>query len=195
MVLSYNAFLRGTTSGAGNEYAQVLVRLLRMRQATNHPALVTKASIESDQEALDPGAAAPGNNDEPKAKSTAKTAGDSSTPSCLICREPIPSGEHCKSCAAEIAKYSHLQSSTKIKRTMQLLEKIRKEPKKVDENGKSIPKKTIIFSQVSSLSLLLIWYSLTDRSVPDPVHFNVRSSREVPRRWRFRFRQMSVLLR
>ncbi|GAA5832200.1 hypothetical protein JCM5353_008196 [Sporobolomyces roseus] len=154
MVLSYNAFLRGTTSGAGNEYAQVLVRLLRMRQATNHPALVTKASIESDQEALDPGAAVPGNNDEPKA-STTKTAGDSSTPSCLICREPIRAGQHCESCAAEVANYSHLQSSTKIKRTMQLLEKIRKEPKKVDENGKSIPKKTIIFSQFTSMFDLL----------------------------------------
>ena len=155
MALTYNAYLRGGSTGSEN-YAQVLVRLLRMRQATNHPALVTKASIESDKDDLDPEAAAPGNDDEPKSRSKVKNVPDSSTASCLICGDPSDSGQHCKSCAAEVATYAHLQTSTKVKRTMQLLQQIRDESKKVDENGKKIPKKkTIIFSQVSTLSLRL----------------------------------------
>ncbi|GAA5927000.1 DEAD/DEAH box helicase [Sporobolomyces koalae] len=148
MVLQYNAYLKGVASGESTQYAQVLVRLLRMRQATNHPALVTKASIESDQEALDPGA-----KKEEEGKPISKVKGSSS---CLLCGQGIVTGIHCQSCATELSTFPGLQSSTKVKRTMQLLDQFRRESKGLDKDGKKIsPKKVIIFSQFTSMLVIL----------------------------------------
>ena len=145
MVLQYNKFLKGGSSGS--DYAQVLVRLLRMRQATLHPALVTKASIETDADALDPTLK---NDDDPNTPKKVQAAG--MTPSCTVCGNPTRSkdDEYCSTCAVDFDRVKTLQSSTKVTKTMQLLQQFRNETKGLDEDGKKIPKKkVIIFSQVS----------------------------------------------
>ncbi|GAA5994617.1 hypothetical protein JCM5350_003965 [Sporobolomyces pararoseus] len=151
MVLQYNKFLKGGSSGS--DYAQVLVRLLRMRQATLHPALVTKASIETDADALDPTLK---NDDDPNTPKKVQAAG--MTPSCTVCGNPTRSkdDEYCSTCAVDFDRVKTLQSSTKVTKTMQLLQQFRNETKGLDKDGKRIPKKkVIIFSQFTSMLLLL----------------------------------------
>jgi hypothetical protein len=144
MVLQYNKFLKGGSSGS--DYAQVLVRLLRMRQATLHPALVTKASIELDADALDPSLK---NDDDPN--TPRKVQAGTLTPSCTVCGNPARSkdDDYCSTCASDFDRVRGLQSSTKVSKTMQLLQQFRDESKGLDKNGNKIPKKkVIIFSQV-----------------------------------------------
>ncbi|GAA5961333.1 hypothetical protein JCM3765_004377 [Sporobolomyces pararoseus] len=151
MVLQYNKFLKGGSSGS--DYAQVLVRLLRMRQATLHPALVTKASIETDSDALDPTLK---NDDDPNTPKKVQAGG--MTPSCTVCGHPTRSkdDEYCSTCAADFDRVKTLQSSTKVTKTMQLLQQFRNETKGSDKDGRQIPKKkVIIFSQFTSMLLLL----------------------------------------
>ncbi|GAA5873659.1 hypothetical protein JCM16303_002549 [Sporobolomyces ruberrimus] len=151
MVLQYNKFLKGSSSGS--EYAQVLVRLLRMRQATLHPALVTKASIETDADAIDPQLKNDAEN-----KSPEKIQGGGLTASCIVCGQAVrPSeGDYCSTCATDFDRVRRLQSSTKVSKTMQLLEQFRKESKGLDAKGEKIPKKkVIIFSQFTSMFPIL----------------------------------------
>ncbi|GAA5878782.1 hypothetical protein JCM1840_007244 [Sporobolomyces johnsonii] len=173
MALSMNAFLKAGT--AMQNYTQVLIKLLRMRQACNHPALVTGHTSSDDREALEP-------TPEPVGSSSITAASSSkddlsallgsmslSTPiatSCALCQKPTPSIDesYCAACAAEMSKYKRLTFSTKIRRTIKILEDIRSEsrahvpapPDSVDaEVGifkKPVKlKKTIIFSQFTSM--------------------------------------------
>ncbi|GAA6021740.1 hypothetical protein JCM11491_001399 [Sporobolomyces phaffii] len=149
MVLDYNKFLKG----ASIEYAQVLVRLLRMRQATLHPSLVTGNSVELDQDALDPHL-----KNDAEAESADKVKAGTLTRSCAICFEPLGPVENdfCSSCAPQFDRVSSLQSSTKVTKTMNLLQQFRDESKGVDERGNKKPaKKVIIFSQFTSMLGLL----------------------------------------
>jgi hypothetical protein len=112
-----------------------------MRQACNHPALITGDSID-DADALDPTP-----ERQPSSSSAAKTAGDdddllaalggmslSSTaaadpgPTCLLCsKPPLHKGTYCSSCQEEMAKYKGLTQSTKIQHVLKLLEEIKRE--------------------------------------------------------------------
>ncbi|GAA6060368.1 hypothetical protein JCM10212_004552 [Sporobolomyces blumeae] len=155
MVLTYNAYLKGK-SYSSDSYAQVLVRLLRMRQACNHPALVTKNTAQDDEEGLDPGAEkaakktpGKGSSDSVEASLASTSSGGSS---CKLCGEPTRTGEYCSTCQESMNLYAHLQTSTKVTKTMQLLEQIRDEPRTVGPEGHELPpKKTIIFSQFTSM--------------------------------------------
>ncbi|GAA5967015.1 hypothetical protein JCM21900_002355 [Sporobolomyces salmonicolor] len=173
MTLSMNAFLKAGT--AMQNYTQVLIKLLRMRQACNHPALVTGHTSSDDREALEP-------SPEPVGSSSTASASVSkddlssllgslslSAPiatACALCQKPTPSIEnsYCDACAAEMSKYKRLTFSTKIQRTIKILEDIRSEsrahvPTSPDSMDSELgifmktvkPKKTIIFSQFTSM--------------------------------------------
>lgn len=114
---------------------------------------MTKASIELDADAIDPSLKDDANNDAP-----AKLPSGLSSSSCTVCGEVLRSDDqdYCRPCAATLDSVRSLQSSTKVTKTMQLLQQFRNEAKGVDKDGnKKPPKKVIIFSQVSSDHLYL----------------------------------------
>lgn len=158
MQLQLNSFIKKGT--VMNEYVQVLIKLLvrflppfspipltslrsqRMRQACNHPALITGDSID-DADALDP---TPERQPSSSSAGAVKTDDDdllaalggmslSSTsnpvdagPTCLLCaKPPLHRGTYCSSCADEMAKYNGLTKSTKIQHVLKLLEEIKRE--------------------------------------------------------------------
>ncbi|GAA5999550.1 DEAD/DEAH box helicase [Rhodotorula paludigena] len=187
-----------------NNYTKVLVKLLRMRQACNHPSLVTKDSVD-DVEALNPtpetvSGSNPASRGVSRSNSTAQggdelssmlgalaldTAGDDDeAASCALCSKPLDaSGEtHCAACSADLRRFGSLATSTKVRRTLELLDNIKRESEEAerrarakgkardmdesesdvsDEDGLSaraiaeddeiFPKKTIIFSQFTSM--------------------------------------------
>ncbi len=141
-----------------------------MRQACNHPSLVTKESVIDVRDALEPKPAA--------RKSTAKAAdsagGDEladllggmslSSQICSLCSTPIRGGDSsvtlCPACTEEFKRYEHLKSSTKVKRTLKVLEDIKRESANAASGGQAGKKKTIIFSQASRRSRrpgLVLW--------------------------------------
>ncbi|GAA5993647.1 hypothetical protein JCM10908_000659 [Rhodotorula pacifica] len=140
-------------------YVKVLTKLLRMRQACSHPSLVTKESVEDAKDALEPRPAKAPKGSSPSAKSSdADDLADLlsgislQTRVCSLCSETLPKGDEkrpndlCARCYEELKRYEKLKSSTKVKRTLQLLENIRRESATAVAAGKP-PKKTIIFSQ------------------------------------------------
>lgn len=135
-----------------------------MRQACSHPSLVTKESVEDAKDALEPQPAKSS-----KVSSAATSDADDladllsgvslQTRTCSLCSGPVrpTKGESkprdlCSRCHEELRRYERLKSSTKVKRTLQLLENIRRESAAAVAAGKP-PKKTIIFSQVRAEGL------------------------------------------
>jgi hypothetical protein len=116
-----------------------------MRQACNHPALITGDSVD-DADALDPTperqsasissastfATQADDDDLLAALGGMSLSSSSSTtpagPTCLLCAKP-PSykGTYCTTCSAEMEKYAGLTKSTKIQHVLRLLEEIRRE--------------------------------------------------------------------
>ncbi|KAF8205756.1 P-loop containing nucleoside triphosphate hydrolase protein [Mycena galopus ATCC 62051] len=151
------------SGGGGSAYIGVLVLLLRLRQACNHPCLVSK-DYKADLDAVDPKA---------KAANSAGTseAGDVdgddlvaafgslnvATRKCQICMQEMDArdmaeGEtHCLDCAplaiqAKIEDEDH-NSSAKIRMVLKLL-------REIDERSDG-EEKTIIFSQFTTMLDLL----------------------------------------
>ncbi|BGP25798.1 hypothetical protein JCM10295v2_004735 [Rhodotorula toruloides] len=176
------------TSEIMKDMTKVLVRLLRMRQACNHPALITKNSIEDQRDALDPtpqrahktpaasGAPSPSAS-EADGLGLADLLGGTSLHTCALCSataSTIDNG-YCRSCDRDMERYASLSSSTKVKRTLHILEDIKKESyaaieavERAEEDGQDSDdfelgtvetpkesklgmKKTIIFSQFTSM--------------------------------------------
>ncbi|GAA5961398.1 hypothetical protein JCM3765_004403 [Sporobolomyces pararoseus] len=151
MISQYKEMQKGDNTR--EETIQILVKLLRMRQAALHPALVTKTSVELDADALDP--TIKSNSEDDGGTNMQVNASGSS---CTLCQEPRDpnNANFCSSCAAGFERFEGLQPSTKITKTMQLLQQFRNETKGLDENGKKKPKKkVIIFSSFTSVLLLL----------------------------------------
>ncbi|KAF9242263.1 SNF2 family N-terminal domain-containing protein [Melanogaster broomeanus] len=136
-------------------YTHVLVLLLRLRQACNHPSLVSK-DYRADKDADEPKAA---NDEEDDADLVAMFGqmGMSGARKCQLCQTLLPAGDdsHCKECllvakTAEraIATNSKLPpESAKIKKILEIL-------KMIDERSEGV-EKTIVFSQFTSMLDLL----------------------------------------
>ncbi|EGU11306.1 DNA repair protein rad5 [Rhodotorula toruloides ATCC 204091] len=174
------------TSEIMKDMTKVLVRLLRMRQACNHPSLVTKNSIEDQRDALDPtpqrARTTPTGSGEPSpsashADGLADLLDGMSLNTCALCSAAASTNDsgYCKSCDRDMERYASLSSSTKIKRTLHILEGIKRESYEaieaeeqseedeqdsddfelgiveVPKKPKLGMKKTIIFSQFTSM--------------------------------------------
>ncbi|EIW72382.1 hypothetical protein TREMEDRAFT_70705 [Tremella mesenterica DSM 1558] len=156
--LSFNKFLRSGTVMAN--FTSVLTMLLRLRQACNHPALVTK-SLSVDVDALKDSDSPP-NSQKPvqvvkdEADELADLLGGVSVASgktCAVCFVKLPNKDmtHCEECN-EIARKSRAQSaeiddglppsSAKIRMMLKLL-------RQVEARGEG-KEKTIVFSQFTS---------------------------------------------
>lgn len=180
-----------------------------MRQACNHPSLVTKQSIEDERDALDPtpqrsratptGSGAPSHSAS-QADGLADLLDDMSLDTrntCALCSAAGPTNDsgYCRSCDRDMARYASLSSSTKVKRTLHILEEIKRESfeaieadKRAQEDGEDSDdfdlgivesprkstlgmKKTIIFSQASRMVFVCGSY-LTDLA-SSTVHLDV----------------------
>ncbi|GAA5933497.1 hypothetical protein JCM10213_001290 [Rhodosporidiobolus nylandii] len=131
MQLEMNKFIKRGDVMAN--YIQVLTKLLRMRQACNHPALITGDTTAEDEE-LDP-------TPDPQANSSAQgdaladmlggmsLSTSASDATCGLCSAPVASAseKYCGSCSAQMARYSKLAFSTKVRQTLRLLEDIKRE--------------------------------------------------------------------
>ncbi|KIM92388.1 hypothetical protein PILCRDRAFT_810445 [Piloderma croceum F 1598] len=142
---------------AQNNYTHVLVMLLRLRQACNHPSLVNK-DYKIDSSAIEPKAASKGQEADDDGDDLAAMFGSlgvSNTRRCQVCQTALPSsstGSHCSDCAtfADKALRKTLAGpesdlppdSAKIRKILELLAKI-------DERDDE--EKTIIFSQFTSM--------------------------------------------
>jgi len=141
----------------GNSYTSMLVLLLRLRQACNHPSLITQ-DYKKDREAVEPKAAK--NDDDDDADELADVLaglGLSQTRHCQICQEELTADNTgkdgaCTGCTdvAANARRKSLNpasglppSSAKIRKILDLLEDI-------DERSEA-EEKTIIFSQFTSM--------------------------------------------
>ncbi|KDR77106.1 hypothetical protein GALMADRAFT_66302 [Galerina marginata CBS 339.88] len=156
-------------SGGGN-YISVLLLLLRLRQACNHPILVSK-DYKNDSDALEPKAVEKGKDDkDPDADDDLIAAFGQLgvTRKCQMCTselrsENVGEGEwstHCRDCVPLAIKAKRAEaerpSSAKIRMILKLL-------KEIDTRSNS-EEKTIIFSQFTSM-LDLIEPFLTEKGV------------------------------
>ncbi|GAA6057214.1 hypothetical protein JCM3770_003264 [Rhodotorula araucariae] len=137
------------TADIMRNYTQVLVKLLRMRQACNHPGLVLKNT--SDMEALDPTPATASSSSSSSPSISRSHSGDEDDlssmlgsmslapaveragPSCAMCSKPIEKARAtadesvCAGCAGDVRRFAGLQYSTKIRRVLDILDGIRRE--------------------------------------------------------------------
>lgn len=165
----------------------------RMRQACNHPGLVLKGATDMDALELKPdtpaSVSAPsssGSNDDNLSSMLGSMslapAVERAGPSCAICSKPVgktraDAGESvCSACEGDMRVFAGMQSSTKVRRTLEILDQVRCESAeaarkaaasdsegdededevkvgiegkgKAPRHGPLGPKKTIIFSQV-----------------------------------------------
>ncbi|KAH9474606.1 putative ATP-dependent helicase [Psilocybe cubensis] len=162
--------MASSNSGGGNTYISVLLLLLRLRQACNHPMLVSK-DYKNDSQALEPKPAEKGKDvADPDADDDLIAAFGQLgvTKKCQMCTSELRPGNigegewstHCRDCVplAIKAKQSEKDrpSSAKIRMILKLL-------KEVDERS-NCEEKTIIFSQFTSM-LDLIQPFLTEKGI------------------------------
>lgn len=146
------------SSDKGNKYISVLLLLLRLRQACNHPLLVTK-DYKKDLEAVDSHASK--QDPQADADDLATAFGQLGvTRKCQMCMmelNPRNAGEgkwsgHCVTCVplAEKAELAELErpTSAKIRKILELLQNI--------EDRSNGEEKTIIFSQFTSMLDLIM---------------------------------------
>ncbi|KZT22942.1 hypothetical protein NEOLEDRAFT_1157534 [Neolentinus lepideus HHB14362 ss-1] len=149
---------------AGNlqkSYTTILVLLLRLRQACDHPALINK-DYRADAEAIEPKAVKNGgdNDDDDELANAFGALGVSNKPKCQMCRTELDSsntsdedGAYCTACS-DLARRARRKStlsgpsslppdSAKIRKIVELLHEI-------DERSEG-QEKTIIFSQFTSM--------------------------------------------
>ncbi|KAJ7074069.1 SNF2 family N-terminal domain-containing protein [Mycena amicta] len=147
------------SKSGGSAYIGVLLLLLRLRQACNHPCLVNK-DYKTDIDALDPKAKTPGTGtgeadvDVDGDDLAAAFGGLNVGRKCQVCTQEItpqtnvPNAPYCIDCAplaiqAQFAEEDHDGSSAKIRMLLKLLETIA-------ERGDG-EEKTIVFSQFTSM--------------------------------------------
>ncbi|KAF8960935.1 SNF2 family N-terminal domain-containing protein [Flammula alnicola] len=148
-------------SKGGSSYMSVLLLLLRLRQACNHPILVS-ADYKKDSEALEPKAVAKGKDDkdaDPDDDLIAAFGQMGVTRKCQMCtselrRDNTGEGEwntHCRDCVPLAIQAKRAErdrpSSAKIRMVLKLL-------KQIDARSNR-EEKTIIFSQFTSMLDLL----------------------------------------
>ncbi len=153
------------------KYTDLLMLLLRMRQAASHRHLGSTFTEADAQEALeldsDPDTAGPssdqGSDSDSDSGSDASSSSESNanfelaTDSCAICSEPVgPSTAEatsscCAACATRFTRSDQPKLSTKILRCLELLHAIKAETQGSDEPAH----KTIVFSQFTGMFDLL----------------------------------------
>ncbi|EGO26624.1 hypothetical protein SERLADRAFT_447781 [Serpula lacrymans var. lacrymans S7.9] len=144
---------------ATKSYTHVLLMLLRLRQACNHPSLVSK-DYRVDREAAEPKAAKGDDDDADDLTAMFGQMGVSNGKKCEVCQTVLNSSNlaetsdtHCKECAVLAAK-AKLKSavsgpndlppdSAKIRKLLSLLQGI--------DDRSNGEEKTIIFSQFTSM--------------------------------------------
>ncbi|KAI0320422.1 SNF2 family N-terminal domain-containing protein [Amylostereum chailletii] len=143
-------------------YTHVLVLLLRLRQACNHPSLVSK-DFRMDKDAVEPRAATKEGDEDVDALADALGGlGMSTGKRCQMCQTVITSSNassdegHCTDCV-DLVRAARRKSlacgdlppdSAKIRKIVELLEQIEE---REDEDGESTNEKTIVFSQFTSM--------------------------------------------
>ncbi|KAH9034929.1 SNF2 family N-terminal domain-containing protein [Lactarius hengduanensis] len=158
-------------------YTNVMVLLLRLRQACNHPSLVSK-DYNTDREAIE-SRPAPKDDDEDEELTTMfQELGVSKGKKCQLCQDELTSeniskdGHHCQGCvdltrrvnrkSQSKEKDSNLPpGSAKIRKLLELLEEI---DAREDEDGEPAEEKTIVFSQFTTM-LDLIELFLKDAGI------------------------------
>lgn len=134
-------------------YTHVLLLLLRLRQACNHPSLVSK-DYRADREAADPKPTKDDDEDVDGLDELFGQMGVSNGKKCQLCQTALPVGKdsvHCDACASlavtsgpKSAEDSKLPpDSAKIRKLLEIL-------KEIDERSGG-QEKTIIFSQFTSM--------------------------------------------
>ncbi|OAV87855.1 hypothetical protein PTTG_10381, partial [Puccinia triticina 1-1 BBBD Race 1] len=140
-------------------YMAKLTLLLRMRQATLHPALSSDKADADNLEATDAKNTSTVEDLEDKVDELAAQIGGmgvtQAQAKCVICLEVLPAeaadAAHCVGCARQLRlaeTFDGMQSSTKVARLLELLDEIQAEDPKT-------PKKTIVFSQFTSFLNLI----------------------------------------
>ncbi|KIJ59865.1 hypothetical protein HYDPIDRAFT_117943 [Hydnomerulius pinastri MD-312] len=129
-------------------YTHVLVLLLRLRQACNHPSLVQK-DYRVDKDAAEPKAAKEDEDDADDLAAMFGQLGMSGGKKCQLCQTALPAGNdstHCKDCSSIVNAVSDPSlppESAKIRKILDIL-------RKIDERSDGV-EKTIIFSQFTSM--------------------------------------------
>ncbi|KAG8736436.1 hypothetical protein FRC10_009318 [Ceratobasidium sp. 414] len=158
--LTLNKFVRAGT--VMSNYTSVLLLLLRLRQACDHPSLVSK-DFQKDVDAVE---SKPAQKDDEEDNDLAdlfqKMGVDKRITACAICQAELPSGapedeKHCEDCATNLAVQARRKSlvtksglppsSAKIRKMIELLEEI--------DDRSDGEEKTIVFSQFTSMLDLL----------------------------------------
>ncbi|KAL5639611.1 hypothetical protein ACGC1H_006279 [Rhizoctonia solani] len=159
--LTLNKFIRAGT--VMKNYTSVLLLLLRLRQACDHPSLVSK-DFQKDADAVESRPAKKDDEEEEDALADLfqKMGVDKRVLTCAICQTELPvdaneDDKHCEECAANIVAQSRRKSiatksglppsSAKIRKMLELLEEI-------DDRSEG-EDKTIIFSQFTTMLDLL----------------------------------------
>ncbi|KAH9941545.1 SNF2 family N-terminal domain-containing protein [Amylocystis lapponica] len=143
-------------AGSTNSYTSMLVLLLRMRQACNHPSLVSE-DYKKDREAVEPKPVKDNEEDDDADDLADRLAGVglSAARRCQVCQAELTSSntgkdDACTDCEALVAKTRRQRAdsslppdSSKIRKMLDILHEI-------DERSEGA-EKTIIFSQFTSM--------------------------------------------
>ncbi|KAI6126880.1 SNF2 family N-terminal domain-containing protein [Pisolithus sp. B1] len=136
-------------------YTHVLLLLLRLRQACNHPSLVSK-DYRADGDAADPKPTKDDDDDVDGLDELFGQMGVSNGKKCQLCQTALPAGKHsthCDACASLAVTSGQKSSSSKDPKLPPDSAKIRKLLeilKEIDERSGG-EEKTIIFSQFTSM--------------------------------------------
>ncbi|KAF8607218.1 hypothetical protein BDV93DRAFT_435751 [Ceratobasidium sp. AG-I] len=177
--LTLNKFIKAGT--VMNNYTSVLLLLLRLRQACDHPSLVSK-DFQKDADAVESKPAKKDDEEDDELADLFQKMGvEKRVMACAICQAELPSDtpedvKHCEDCVANLAAQARRKSlvtksglppsSAKIRKLIELLEDI--------DDRSDGDDKTIVFSQFTSMLDLVepflkdakIGYSRLDGSMP-----------------------------
>ncbi|KAF8497540.1 SNF2 family N-terminal domain-containing protein [Russula emetica] len=145
-------------------YTNVMVLLLRLRQACNHPSLVSK-DYNTDREAIESRPAPKDDQEDEDLTTMFQQLVVSKGKKCQLCQDELTTeniakdGDHCNDCL-ELARKARRKSqavnkdlnlppdSAKIRKLLELLKEINA---REDEEGELAGEKTIVFSQFTSM--------------------------------------------
>ncbi|KAA1474425.1 hypothetical protein DENSPDRAFT_882790 [Dentipellis sp. KUC8613] len=143
-------------------YTHVLVLLLRLRQACNHPSLVSK-DYKVDRDAVESRPATKEDDDTDSLAALLGQATISDGRKCQVCQTSLTSDniaeddEHCQDCIGLVRRAARKSigvtpglpaESAKTRKILELLEDI---SSRTEEDGEPTNEKTIIFSQFTSM--------------------------------------------
>ncbi|KAH9988109.1 SNF2 family N-terminal domain-containing protein [Russula compacta] len=145
-------------------YTNVMVLLLRLRQACNHPSLVSK-DYNTDREAIESRPTLKDDHEDEELTAMFQQLGVSKGKKCQLCQDELTpeniakDGNHCSDCV-ELARKAHRKSlsraansnlppdSAKIRKILELLEEIKS---RENDEGEPAGEKTIVFSQFTTM--------------------------------------------